>query len=212
MTVLFVSHDLTAIRRLCTRALWFDRGKVISDAAPDQVVNEYETFALSAMHRDAPERADGAVGRILNVRLQTPDGDEIATARTTDELEIVIEYESTRAGGTAQTALGLDADGVAVFRSLQPEPLQIRSAGVYRVAVRIPGHLLADRVYSAKASIVLEHEGQRETAVWPNALTFRLYEGGDERLEQVFNGPRPGIIQPRLAWRAVETPGRALRA
>ena len=212
VTVLFVSHDLSAVRRLCTRALWLDRGRIVSDAAPDQVVNEYETFALEGMRRDAPALQEGASARIAGVRLQTPEGDEIATARTTDELELVVDFEAVRSGGFARAAVGLDADGVAVFRSLQDEPLELLRPGHYRVAVRIPGHLLADRVYTVKASVVLDRDGRQETSVWPNALTFRLYEGGDERLEHVFGGPRPGLIQPRLQWRAVETPGRALRA
>jgi hypothetical protein len=212
VTVLFVSHDLSAVRRLCTRALWLDRGRIVSDAAPDKVVNEYESFALEGMHREAPALREGASARIVGVRLQTPDGDEIATARTTDELDLVVDFETVRDGGHAQVAVGLDADGVAVFRSLQDEPLELVRPGTYRVAVRIPGHLLADRVYTVKASVVLAREGRQETSVWPNALTFRLYEGGAERHEHVFGGPRPGLVQPRLQWRAVETPGRALPA
>ena len=212
VTVLFVSHDLGAVRRLCSRALWLDRGRIITDSKPDVVLNEYETFALEGMRREAPALQEGASARIVGVRLQTPEGDEIATARTVDDLDLVVDFEAVRSGGYAQAAVGLDADGVAVFRALQDEPVELVRPGQYRVAVRIPGHLLADRVYTVKASVVIDREGRRETSVWPNALTFRLYEGGAERHEHVFGGPRPGLVQPRLQWRAVETPAKALRA
>ena len=40
-TVIFVSHDLENIRSLCTRCIWIDKGKLIKDGLPDEVVREY---------------------------------------------------------------------------------------------------------------------------------------------------------------------------
>ncbi|WP_186183141.1 ABC transporter ATP-binding protein [Burkholderia gladioli] len=40
-TVLFVSHDSAAIRSLCTRAVWIDRGSVIEQGDPKTVSNRY---------------------------------------------------------------------------------------------------------------------------------------------------------------------------
>ncbi|OEE68106.1 teichoic acid ABC transporter ATP-binding protein [Enterovibrio norvegicus FF-33] len=41
-TVLFVSHDLTAVRNTCDRAILIDKGKMILDSTPDVVVNSYQ--------------------------------------------------------------------------------------------------------------------------------------------------------------------------
>lgn len=47
-TILFVSHNMAAVKNLCRRAVWLDEGKVkISDAA-SQVVDRYEEKMLSA--------------------------------------------------------------------------------------------------------------------------------------------------------------------
>src|SRR5258708_11512910 len=40
-TVLFVSHDLGAITRLCTRAVWLDRGRIQSNGTPREIVSSY---------------------------------------------------------------------------------------------------------------------------------------------------------------------------
>ena len=40
-TVLFVSHNMEAITRLCSRAIWLDAGKVTDDGSPDRVVGKY---------------------------------------------------------------------------------------------------------------------------------------------------------------------------
>ncbi|REG61251.1 lipopolysaccharide transport system ATP-binding protein [Paraburkholderia sp. BL6669N2] len=40
-TILFVSHDSSAIRSLCTKAVWIDRGSLIESGDPKDVCNRY---------------------------------------------------------------------------------------------------------------------------------------------------------------------------
>jgi ABC-type polysaccharide/polyol phosphate transport system ATPase subunit len=40
-TILFVSHEMTDVTRVATRAVWLDRGKIRMDARPDEVVEAY---------------------------------------------------------------------------------------------------------------------------------------------------------------------------
>ena len=40
-TIIFVSHNLQAISNLCTNAIWFDKGRVISKGEAKTVVNHY---------------------------------------------------------------------------------------------------------------------------------------------------------------------------
>jgi lipopolysaccharide transport system ATP-binding protein len=42
-TVLFVSHNMAAISRLCQRAIWLEEGRVIEDGPAHQVVASYMT-------------------------------------------------------------------------------------------------------------------------------------------------------------------------
>ena len=41
-TVLFVSHDMTSVRQLCTRALMLKGGAVVEDGSPQEVTRKYE--------------------------------------------------------------------------------------------------------------------------------------------------------------------------
>lgn len=41
VTIVFVSHDLSAVRALCPRSVWLDAGKVRQDGATDAVVAAY---------------------------------------------------------------------------------------------------------------------------------------------------------------------------
>ncbi len=40
--ILFVSHDMKAVRQSATRVIWLSEGKVVKDGSPDEVVSAYE--------------------------------------------------------------------------------------------------------------------------------------------------------------------------
>jgi lipopolysaccharide transport system ATP-binding protein len=51
-TVLFVSHDTSAVRDLCSRALWMDNGRLLMDGSPREVSESYlEAFYESQQGR-----------------------------------------------------------------------------------------------------------------------------------------------------------------
>jgi hypothetical protein len=47
-TIIFVSHQMGQIRRLCERVIWFDAGKIRQAGATGEVVGAYESSALEA--------------------------------------------------------------------------------------------------------------------------------------------------------------------
>jgi ABC-type polysaccharide/polyol phosphate transport system ATPase subunit len=49
-TIIFVSHQMNQIRRLCERAIWIDGGQVRGDGPTGKVVAEYETATLQGNH------------------------------------------------------------------------------------------------------------------------------------------------------------------
>ncbi|MDO1527634.1 ABC transporter ATP-binding protein [Fulvimonas sp. R45] len=59
-TLLFVSHDTSAVTNLCSRAVWLDAGRLVMDGAAGQVVEEY----LAAQH--AADRA--LAGDVVRLR------------------------------------------------------------------------------------------------------------------------------------------------
>ncbi|MCL1900753.1 MAG: ABC transporter ATP-binding protein, partial [Promicromonosporaceae bacterium] len=43
-TVFFVSHSLGAIRAMCSRVLWLEKGKLVADGPVDEICDQYEAF------------------------------------------------------------------------------------------------------------------------------------------------------------------------
>lgn len=46
-TILFVTHDVNAVKRFCTRAIWLNNGKLIMDGNTDEVTDRYLDFLKS---------------------------------------------------------------------------------------------------------------------------------------------------------------------
>jgi len=83
-TVLFVSHNMTAVKALCTRALLMEAGRVALDGDVDEVVNRYLTAGTDMARtgiipedaprlRDVPDEA-----RFRSVRLTDLEGRELS--------------------------------------------------------------------------------------------------------------------------------------
>jgi ABC-type polysaccharide/polyol phosphate transport system ATPase subunit len=79
-TIVFVSHDASAVERLCDRAVLLKDGLVAFDGPTHDAIVEYRR--LLAGERNPEERAAGLkewggdVARIENVRLLGPDGED----------------------------------------------------------------------------------------------------------------------------------------
>ena len=66
-TVLFVSHDLAAVRALCSRAILMNHGSVIADGAPSDVLNLYQKIIMErelAYDAESERPADAELGEL----------------------------------------------------------------------------------------------------------------------------------------------------
>lgn len=53
-TILFVTHDVDAVRRFCTRAIWIDCGKIVLDGDVNEVTSKYMEF-ITGNRKNAEE-------------------------------------------------------------------------------------------------------------------------------------------------------------
>lgn len=54
-TVFVVSHSLSSIREMCTRALWLDHGRLVADGDPDAVVKAYRQHVKKKKQQQAKD-------------------------------------------------------------------------------------------------------------------------------------------------------------
>jgi lipopolysaccharide transport system ATP-binding protein len=210
LTVLFVSHDMSAISRLCHRIVWLDKGQVMKIGDPEPVIAAYEEASLRAKVRgaDAGEklgRHANVMAEIASVRLLNAAGEEIGAAPTAEDVHIRIRLKVRKPGTALRGVVDVHAKGVFLFRSVQPEEVVAADLGVFDLIVRIPRYLLAETTYLVNVTVYTTLDAKEIKVVLDNALTFMAY--GDEK--SVFkSGVRSGVMAPRLDW-AVESHANA---
>jgi lipopolysaccharide transport system ATP-binding protein len=73
-TVLFVSHDLAAVEKLCSRAILLDSGRCLTDGPTAQTIAQYQTSTVQAASLDLATRTDRrGAGLVRFTRIQTLD-------------------------------------------------------------------------------------------------------------------------------------------
>ena len=201
LTVLFVSHDMSAVSRLCHRAIWLDKGEVQSAGEPEGVIAEYEEAALRGKSRDVGSgvrtgRHENVIAEIASVRLVNAAGQEVGAAPTYEDVSIRIRLKVRKSGALVRGMADLYAKRVAVLRTAQEEEVTADRRGLLDLQLRIPARFLAETTYTVNVT-VYTHLGKEQKIVLDNALTFMAY--GPEGAAQL----KRGVIAPRLEWTAL---------
>jgi hypothetical protein len=96
-TIVFISHDLAAVERICDRVLLMRRGEITDSGAPLDVIAAYQRAAIEGVAGDKNTLLSGEAS-VTGVTLAGDDGAEqvgfCAGFRTGDSLRIRIECEA----------------------------------------------------------------------------------------------------------------------
>jgi lipopolysaccharide transport system ATP-binding protein len=201
LTVFFVSHDMSALSRLCDRIVWLDKGELQRDGDPESVIADYEEAALrpkssTSRYGKPTGRHTNVAAEIASVRLLNASGEEIGAAPTGEDVYIRTRLKVRKPGTAVRGIVDMLAKGVFLFRAVQPQETIADRRGVVDLLVRIPAHLLAETTYTV--NITVQTRMVKESKViLPNALTFMAY--GNQQAEPL-KSVRSGVIAPRLEW------------
>lgn len=206
-TVLFVSHNMSAILRLTEETIVLEKGRLVLRAPTTQAVDFYMSTGFTQLGERVwtPEEIPGNAHPFepLSVRIYDQQGRAADTIRSTEPFTIHMEYRlhapisGLRIGVYLMTARGeyvftsFDTDDPEKFESLRTRP-----AGVYKSICHIPSDML--------------NEGRYLLGVNASAYRIRRYFYDEQALTfnvDAANAPgtqwpelRLGPIRPRLEW------------
>lgn len=200
-TVLFVSHNMGAISRLCQRCILLDQGNIVESGPTARVVQSYMSTGI-AQRAEYTQRSDSEkVVNLLSVSLVGSDGLPHSEVGYDESPRFVLEYEVNRSVSSASVGVAVfTADGTCAFATAdfdaQPELLAQRSPGTYKAEVEIPSQWLNIGMYSV--AVQLANAGNGEVYDSVDALIFNVIDTGTPGSR---NGiQRRGVLQPILNW------------
>ena len=203
-TVLFVSHNMSAVQSLCTRAVWLNGGRVHDFGDTKPVVSRYlQTAAKSACEEEwkTPAEAPGNdKARLKRVAVAGP-ADTPITVETPFQIEI--EFWNLLEGATINAAVEIfNHEEICVFSSFsRPQELE---PGVVKAVCKVPGNLLNDSMYRARVFIVRD---AREQLLVRDSVMFEVH---DVEREVGYFGKWTGVVRPSLKWTTETWPGEGV--
>ena len=109
--LVFVSHNLSAVVDLCTRAILVDRGAVLFDGRPAEAVAEFRRSRRKAT--SAGSGTDAAAIRITDVQLLQAGGEPSPLFQTGRPMTVQVRYHAQRPVHRPHVAIDIHgADGV----------------------------------------------------------------------------------------------------
>jgi len=213
-TVIFVSHNLNAVQRLCTRALLIEGGSILRDGRPSEVVAEYldlvgleQASGSAEIHADAPRFGTGEV-QMRALRMLDRSGGTTTTTYLAEPLTFDVTFEVLDPVDAAVFELGIcaaDGERICTVQSIdgsrEPTPLR---PGVHTVRVTIDVTLLP-REYVVDVGM---HTISGATIDWvERVLRFTALNesaAGDDHYR--WPGVR-GYVRPVSSWGSPATGG-----
>lgn len=205
-TVLFVSHNLTAVRSLCGRAILLEKGVVLEDGSPAEVISRYLSAARNVQTEHRWDDIDAAPGndtvrlRRAAVRPAADSPDQMISTRS--PLDLVFDFWNRKAGAYLNLSLVIYGKEGTVAFNTGPAPGQKWSGepfpvGLFRCTCRIPGDLLNDGRHTVKLLVVED----QAVVVYTHdeALAFEVVDVGSGR--GAWHGDWIGAVRPMLEWR-----------
>ena len=204
-TVLFVSHNMTAVQSLCSRAIWLDHGSVVADSAPRDVVSAYlnqDATLQQSREWTTPEEAPG--NELVRIRACSVRPEGGAPGERIDResaIELSFEYWNLAEGARLHLSLQfVDERGYIVFNTVPLREVNWQGKqlprGLFRSICTVPAHLLNYGIYRVGIYVVRD----QVNVIYgdENALIFTVHEVPEPGL--AWHGTWTGAVRPLLPW------------
>jgi homopolymeric O-antigen transport system ATP-binding protein len=200
-TVLFVSHNMAVINRLCPRCVYLERGRVANIGATPDVIEGYLTAGFSANQTGEIIFTGGEDKDVhfISARTVGMDGIPRTCFRSDEDIHVILTYQVKRQMSGVNISLVVrTAEQTPLWGMIDweayPELLQKRAPGIWTCEFIIPAHILKpDRYYiSCGAASPPTHFHI------PDPFVIEITSEGTQRLSYKQFGVRGGPIALKM--------------
>jgi lipopolysaccharide transport system ATP-binding protein len=213
-TVLFVSHQMSMISSLCTKAILLESGKVNQVGLPADVILSYYSSSHSSPAQVDFTKMNRRIGDdyavLLEGYVKNSKGEITTDIDINESITIGMRYKvlSQKSFSLVYPYPNCNvflSDGTHVFYSSVPNSeLAPPSPGEYKAEFSIPSNFLNSGTYFVGLAFSCCDAGVKVYFYEQNALCFHIKENLEITLynnRNGWSGVLPGIIHPHLKWK-----------
>lgn len=206
-TVLFVSHSMPTVLRLCPKLLLLQDGQVVEQGDAQHVVTQYMDSAgrsPASMQWDETKRPGDEFVRLNAVSVRDQTGSTCSAFDVADEIRVQIDYELLDTARPMTPIVYLfNSEGLCAFSALAPLQLaeSVNQVGTYSAEVLIPSeHLNEGRYYATIALRAVQGNGMSHVYEH-EAVSFQTSDNHENTSTRAgYVGDIPGVVRPRFDW------------
>jgi lipopolysaccharide transport system ATP-binding protein len=205
--VLFVSHNMSAINNLCSRALVLNRGEIAFDGGTTQAVNHYlDAFG----HKTTRPQSNPAVfgedeGKplnILSIGVVNSEGRAATRIDYSEAFAVEMDILVREGNDNCFAAVGLrDSSGQLIMfttdEDLGPAPMSHLEPGRYRTRVVLPARLMLPDSYRLSCLLAKKPTGQIDRK--DEAVELEIIDNESWRAQQGLYR-KTAAVAPELPW------------
>ncbi len=220
-TVLFVSHNLSAVQELCDRAVWLDEGAICQQGSVDEVIRDYYNYVSTDsssyywMHGDSIKRSPlkNEAVEITSMCLADEAGQMLAPPYPNNSMPFLKVTGRVLSPGASIGYILYGDSGTLMYMSTcndfgqDHDPIfsAYKSGKPFTVMTKLPDYFLNAGMYHVYP-VVMYHNGAlivhpTKTAGIP-CLTLEVLRASC--LNSMYSKSRVGVNAPLLEWMNVE--------
>jgi lipopolysaccharide transport system ATP-binding protein len=209
-TVLFVSHSMPTVLRLCRKAMLLENGKQVCAGTPHEVVSAYlqaGTGVTGERTWAGPDEGPGdEVARLQGIRVRDAEGVVVDSIDIRQPLTVEVDYWNHAENVKPSVNLHFyNDDGVCLFLTndfnCPTWKTTRRKHGLVRSICRIPGNFLAEGRVIVRYAAVSSYNPTRVHALERDAVSFQVVDRSDgDGVRGEYSNEWPGVVRPMLEW------------
>lgn len=208
-TILFVSHSMAAVSRLCKRVIMLDQGSIVHDGPAPQVVNAYlgSNWSVAAEREwpDVTQAPGNEVVRLRRVRVRTEEGETVEEVDIRHPIGIELTFEVLEPDHILIPICHFyNREGLHVFAAQDNQRewrRRSRPVGKYTSVAWIPGNFLSAASMTVDAGINSYIPVTQAHFLVREVVGFKVIDdlSGDSARGD-YTGEVPGVVRPLLNW------------
>ncbi len=205
-TVLFVSHNMLAVKSLCRSAILINNGKLSQAGSVDEIISTYKAlnqndrFVTEKEWSDYNNRPKGEYFEIEKVYITSLEIEKGSLLPIEHPLEIGIIVNQFGNPGELDYTIAVKSDNYTVFATstLDCDNLISRKfvEGKCEYRCIIPENFLNHRIYTV--DILVLRNQRNVIGKFDDILTFEAVESKSRKI--AYLGPRAGFVAPNFSW------------
>ena len=202
-TILFVSHNMGAIKQLCTKSILIRKGEIIKSGNTEDVISYYLNNHQTKEHQTSKfilNKKSSEPAQIVKIWVEDLNSNEIYQSEIKKDIILNVEFEISEPLKDLLVAFLIEKDATPIMYSYDIDNKKIqevRENGNYRSKIILPFAMFKEGLYT----IFLQVGCKQENVTNPSAfININVINTTCDLTYKSYKKDRPGFLIPYVKW------------